>query len=59
MRQDRSKAKYLAAVSTTDYIYIFRLDIFQVVSGNPVASVNMVGERAADFIKEDWGMKSQ
>ncbi|XP_031774102.1 glucose dehydrogenase [FAD, quinone] [Apis florea] len=27
----------------------------QVISGNPVASVNMVGERAADFIKEDWG----
>lgn len=24
----------------------------QVISGNPVASVNMVGERAADFIKE-------
>ncbi|CAK9822810.1 Glucose dehydrogenase [FAD, quinone] [Anthophora retusa] len=28
-----------------------------VVSGNPVASVNMVGERAADFIKQDWGVK--
>lgn len=28
----------------------------QVVSGNPVASVNMVGERAADFIKQDWGV---
>ncbi|CAK9809029.1 Glucose dehydrogenase [FAD, quinone] [Anthophora plagiata] len=28
-----------------------------VVSGNPVASVNMVGERVADFIKEDWGIK--
>ncbi|XP_017883555.1 glucose dehydrogenase [FAD, quinone]-like [Ceratina calcarata] len=28
----------------------------QVVSGNPVASYNMVGERAADFIKEDWGI---
>ncbi|XP_043515903.1 glucose dehydrogenase [FAD, quinone]-like [Frieseomelitta varia] len=27
-----------------------------VVSGNPVASVNMVGERAADFIKQDWGI---
>ncbi|KAK9304106.1 hypothetical protein QLX08_004466 [Tetragonisca angustula] len=27
-----------------------------VVSGNPAASVNMVGERAAHFIKEDWGI---
>ncbi|CAL7951226.1 unnamed protein product [Xylocopa violacea] len=30
-----------------------------VVSGNPVASYNMVGERAADFIKEDWGVAVQ
>ncbi|KOC66688.1 Glucose dehydrogenase [acceptor], partial [Habropoda laboriosa] len=29
-----------------------------VVSGNPVASINMVGERVADFIKEDWGVKN-
>ncbi|XP_017761389.1 PREDICTED: glucose dehydrogenase [FAD, quinone]-like [Eufriesea mexicana] len=29
-----------------------------VVSGNPVASVNMVGERAADFIKQDWGKQT-
>lgn len=34
---------------------MIRYRSFQVISGNPVASVNMVGERAADFIKEDWG----
>ncbi|XP_029177665.1 glucose dehydrogenase [FAD, quinone]-like [Nylanderia fulva] len=28
----------------------------QVISGNPVAVVNMIGERAADFIKTDYGM---
>nr|ARK19937.1 glucose dehydrogenase [Ampulex compressa] len=27
----------------------------QVVAGNPVAAINMIGERAADFIKQDWG----
>lgn len=27
----------------------------QVVSGNPVATINMIGERAAAFIIEDWG----
>ncbi|XP_011255282.1 glucose dehydrogenase [FAD, quinone] [Camponotus floridanus] len=26
----------------------------QVVSGNPVATINMIGGRAADFIKYDW-----
>ncbi|XP_076166298.1 glucose dehydrogenase [FAD, quinone] [Ptiloglossa arizonensis] len=26
-----------------------------VISGNPVAVINMIGERAADFIKRDWG----
>ncbi|EFN81338.1 Glucose dehydrogenase [acceptor] [Harpegnathos saltator] len=28
----------------------------QVISGNPVATINMIGERAADFIKKDYGM---
>lgn len=27
----------------------------KVVSGNPVAAINMIGERAAAFIKKDWG----
>lgn len=30
----------------------------KVVSGNPVASYNMIGERAADFIKQDWGINT-
>ncbi|KZC06463.1 Glucose dehydrogenase [acceptor] [Dufourea novaeangliae] len=30
----------------------------RVVSGNPVAAINMIGERAAEFIKEDWGFKA-
>lgn len=34
------------------------LSVSQVVSGNPVASINMVGERAADFIKQDWGIQT-
>ncbi|XP_076657190.1 glucose dehydrogenase [FAD, quinone] [Halictus rubicundus] len=28
----------------------------RVVSGNPVAAINMIGERAAAFIKEDWNV---
>jgi len=34
---------------------IFHATFFvsQVVSGNPVAAINMIGERAADFIKND------
>ncbi|XP_031846619.1 glucose dehydrogenase [FAD, quinone] [Nomia melanderi] len=28
----------------------------RVVSGNPVAAINMIGERAADFIKQDYGL---
>ncbi|XP_014467197.1 PREDICTED: glucose dehydrogenase [FAD, quinone]-like isoform X2 [Dinoponera quadriceps] len=28
----------------------------QVISGNPVATIHMIGERAAEFIKKDYGM---
>ncbi|XP_076760448.1 glucose dehydrogenase [FAD, quinone]-like [Xylocopa sonorina] len=27
----------------------------RVISGNPVAALNMIGERVADFVKEEWG----
>lgn len=29
------------------------------VSGNPVAAVNMIGERAADFIRNDYKVNAQ
>jgi choline dehydrogenase-like flavoprotein len=34
-------------------IFYVTLLVSQVVSGNPVAVINMIGERAADFIKDD------
>ncbi|CAL7949811.1 unnamed protein product [Xylocopa violacea] len=28
----------------------------RVISGNPIAALSMIGERVADFIKEEWGV---